>query len=87
MPKYYFHIDDGSEVRDDDGTELRDLTAAKCEAAKLAGELICHAALEFWNHQKLNVTVTDGAALILFTIHMIGIEAPSIRVPSPAVSA
>jgi hypothetical protein len=37
MPMYYFHLYD--DLRDDDGTELIDLTAARSHAAGVAREL------------------------------------------------
>jgi hypothetical protein len=77
MPRYFFHIEDGSSVHDDEGTELKDLTVAKCEAVKLAGQMICDAAGEFWEHEEWKLTATDEDGLTLFCLQFFGIEAPA----------
>ena len=40
MPRYYFHIFNDMEVRDDDGQQLRDVAAARKEARDAAADLI-----------------------------------------------
>ncbi len=32
MPRYFFHVHDGHEIRDEDGTELADLAEARAQA-------------------------------------------------------
>lgn len=78
MPRYFFHIDDGLSARDDEGTELRDLAVAKCEAVKLAGQLICDTAGGFWDRQEWKLTATNEEGLTLFCLHFVGIEAPAV---------
>ena len=74
MPIYHFNIAD--EVRAD-GTALKDLTEAKCEAVKFAGRAICDAAGEFWDRKEWSLTVTDETGLILFQLDVNGTEAPA----------
>ena len=38
MPRFFFHVEDRP---DDEGTELPSVAAAKCEAVRYAGKLIC----------------------------------------------
>ena len=75
MPRYFFHIEDGSSVHDDEGTELEDLGVAKCEAVKLAGQMICDSAGGFWDKEEWKLTATDERGLTLFCLHFVGIEA------------
>ena len=86
MPRYFFHVDDGIPVRDDEGTELEDLAVAQCEAVKLAGQMICDSAGTFWNSQEWTLTATNESGLTLFCLHLLGVEAPSsMRRREPAI--
>jgi hypothetical protein len=40
MPRYFFHMRDGSTVLDAEGTELPDLKAARDEAIRACGEML-----------------------------------------------
>jgi hypothetical protein len=84
MRRYFFHVQNGVHVPDDEGTEIATLNEAKCEAVKLAGQLICDAAASFWDHSELNVTVSDDAKLTLFSLHLVGIEAAVFKTTIPA---
>ena len=75
MPRYFFHVKDGADLRDAEGTQLDDLAAAKCEAVKYAGRLICDEASHFWDRKEWMMTVADASGLMLFQLHFIGIEA------------
>jgi hypothetical protein len=78
MPRYFFHIEDGSIVHDDEGTELKDLAVAKCEAVKLAGQMICDAAGDFWDKEEWKLTATDEDGLTLFFLQFFGGESPAV---------
>ena len=84
MPRYFFHIDDGAMLHDDEGTILKDLATAKCEGVKLAGQAICDAGGEFWEKQEWTLTATDEAGLTLFCLHILGTEAPSASFEGPS---
>jgi hypothetical protein len=77
MPRYYFHVDDGIAVHDDEGTELKDVAVAKCEAVKLAGQMICDSAGKFWDSQEWTLTATNEHDMTLFCLHLVGVEAPA----------
>ena len=77
MPLYHFNIDGSVEGPDRDGTELDSLEVAKCEAIKLAGQVICESAGRFWDRAEWSMTVTDERGLALFTLHVVGTESPS----------
>ena len=86
MPRYFFHIEDGLASQDEEGVELATLAAAKCEAVKLAGQTICDSAGRFWDAQEWKLRATDEAGLTLFSLFVIGVDAPVIQaetVPRP----
>ena len=76
MPRFYFHVDGPP---DDLGVDLADLAAAKCEAVRYAGRLLCDQATEFWDTGDFMMTVTDETGLTLFTLRFNATEAPAIR--------
>ena len=76
MHRYFFHV----EGRPDDlGMELASIAAAKCEAVRYAGRLICDEAERFWEAAEFMLTATDERGLVLFSLTLSGIEAPAIR--------
>ena len=76
MPRFFFHVEDRP---DDEGTELPSVAAAKCEAVRYAGKLICDEADTFWDSAEFGMVVTDEKGLILFSLTLSGTEAPAIR--------
>jgi hypothetical protein len=77
MPRFHFHIDDGIAVHDEEGVELENVAVAKCEAVKLAGQMICDSADSFWNRQEWKLTAANEDGLTLFCLHFVGVEAPA----------
>ncbi len=71
MPKFHFHLDD---QRDEQGLELTDLAAAKCEALEFAARHICDAANAFWDREEWTLTVTDERGLTLMQLHIVGTQ-------------
>ena len=74
MARYFFHTNHPAEGRgrDDKGMEFASVHAAKCEAVKYAGELLCDVAEHFWDSRRFELTVTDDQGLILFTMRLVG---------------
>lgn len=68
MPRYFFNIYDGSNVRDDEGTELADAEVAKVEAIRHAGTLIAENANWIRVNQDWRLDVTDEAGMILYRL-------------------
>jgi hypothetical protein len=83
MPMFVFQLDGSEEAT---RTELPSVTAAKCEAARYAAQLLCDVADTFWVDAEMTVTVSDEKGLILFTLTISGTDAPAIRI-SPTISA
>lgn len=85
MPRFYFHTNHPSSpnIQDNEGFDFPSVSVAKGEAVKYAGELLCDVAEQFWDKGDFELTVTDAKGLILFTMRMVGTEAPAVRVTSP----
>jgi hypothetical protein len=79
MPIYYFNIEDGQAPIPCNGAELKNLSAAKCEAVKMMGRLICDAGEGFWNDAEWRMTVSDENRLTLFQLHFLGTESPALK--------
>jgi hypothetical protein len=81
LARYFFHTNNPAErnVQDDVGMDFPSVHEAKCAAVKYAGQLLADAAEHFWDAADFELTVTDGKGLILFTMRVVGIEAPAIR--------
>jgi hypothetical protein len=69
MPTYYFHIDNGAFVPDNEGVDLPNLDAARREAVRAAGEMINDSQQSFWEHMTPWImNVTDDQHRLLFTL-------------------
>ena len=66
MPRYFFHIYDGSEQPDREGSELVDMCQVRSEAVCLTGEILRDMGGRFWRHPEWRLTITDetGAAVL-----------------------
>ena len=84
MPRFHFHISDQIVRRDEEGTELSDLTAARREAVKLAGAMVSERAEHFWRDDDWKLDVTDDRGLLLFSLVIMGFDAPSTAKVQPA---
>lgn len=81
MERYFFHSNHPSErsVQDDEGLLYASIHEAKCQAVIYAGQLLADTAEHFWDMGDFELTVTDDKGLILFTMRVVGTEAPAIR--------
>jgi hypothetical protein len=82
MQRFYFSTANGKRYPDTDGTVLPDLTAARVEAIKLAGELLQEFPERFWDTGSFTVEVADERHLTLFTVDVSTIDAPAITGPA-----
>lgn len=76
MPRYHFHIDGCAQ--DTQGSELADLSRAKCEAVDRAGRILCEESNTFWEKKEWGMTVANGDNLTLFALTFFATEAASI---------
>ena len=77
MQSFYFRVEGHSE---DLGMELPSVASAKCEALQYATKLICDQGERFWESGRFHMTVADDADVILFSLVLIGIDAPAVVV-------
>jgi hypothetical protein len=85
VARYYFHTNHPAQQDlqdDDEGFEFPTVHAAKCEAVGYASRLLCDSGEHFWDTGDFDLTVTDDKGLILFTMRVVGTEAPAIRILS-----
>jgi hypothetical protein len=79
VTKYHFNIEDGESTPDAEGTEIDTLAHAKCQAMRMAGQIICDAAETFWDAAEWKMTVTDETGLTLFELLIFGTESAAGR--------
>lgn len=68
MPRYFFHVKDGEEFPDLQGTVLEDHRAARTEAVRFSGDLLRASPEKFWSGQEWTMRVTDDQDLTLFEL-------------------
>ena len=69
MPRYFFHVIDGREIRDEEGIELPNIYVAQAEAICLCGEVLRDMGARFWNGTEWRLEVEDEQAQVLFVLH------------------
>lgn len=74
MPRYFFHVHDGVEQIDEEGTVFHDIVIARAEALKLAGDIIKDAGIRSDLGEDWCITVTDDVGLILFRMDFVVAE-------------
>ena len=74
MPRYYFHVRDGRDYPDDEGTELPDLACRPDEALQTSGEMLRgnKGAAEFWSGDDWTMDVSDEARQPVLTLRFSG---------------
>jgi hypothetical protein len=89
MPRYFFHVDDGTFMPDTEGTELADQDAARTEAVIVTGAIINELDGAFWgSNSAWRMHVTDEGHRLLFTLRFSS-DVPSgdvVFIPPPAES-
>lgn len=81
MPRYFFHVHDGTSLPDADGTELPDLDAAREEAVRMAGTLLNEHARAFWSGEPWFMEVQDEWDVPLFTLSFAATEGRAPGLP------
>jgi hypothetical protein len=77
VPRYFFNQIDGQYKFDDEGLEFQSLDQARTEAVRYAGEVLCHEPDVLWEGDDFRVEVTDETKLLLFTLIVVGVDAPA----------
>ena len=82
MPRYFFHVHDGTSSPDLDGLDLCDVRTSQREAISFTSELMRHNLDEFLEGKDWRVDVADADGLTLFQVEVCVTDAPAIR-PDP----
>jgi hypothetical protein len=85
MPRYFFHVHDGRDHRDEEGTQLVNVGEARSEALKLLGALLAESAEHDWSSKEWYVSVTDrqGAPVVEVSLEAVSCVVPRFP-PGPA---
>jgi hypothetical protein len=78
MPRYFFHVYDGSSSPDTDGTELPDIYTAQAEAIRTSGEILRHMGAKFWNGTAWKLEMADERGDTLFVLRVAAEERPAL---------
>ena len=81
MPRYFFHVHDGTSTRDIVGTELPDIFAAQDEAIRTSGELLREMGGKFWDGTEWSLEVTDEAGRVFFRLRFTAEEGTNLGDP------
>lgn len=87
MPRYFFHVIDGASFRDETGTELPDIDAARAQAIRLSGEILQETGARFWNGTAWKLIVTDNDERTLFELRFSAEEHTNRVDPRPDPSS
>ena len=68
MPRFYFHVFDGTSVPDLEGTELPDVYTAQTQAIRTSGELLRDIGARFWDGTLWRMDIADERGVVLFVL-------------------
>jgi hypothetical protein len=77
LPRYFFHIQEGSAPPDVEGIELPGLAEARRVAVQTACAMISHGIEDFWGTGEWQMRVTDEAGLDQFRLTFFATDAPA----------
>lgn len=83
MPRYFFHLEAGSRIEDDVGTELAGADAAKQHALAVLTSML-RSGPTFWQTEEYKVVVANDRGLDLFTLYVGVSFAPAMLHVHPA---
>ena len=72
MPPYFFHVHDGRDLADHDGTELPGPRDARNQAVIACGEMLKDLDGQFWNTGEWTMRVTDVTGVTICTLRFSG---------------
>jgi hypothetical protein len=68
VPRYFFHVADGENYPDLQGTVLHNDAEARTEAVRFSGQLLSDKPEKFWSGEEWKMRVTDHNDLTLFEL-------------------
>ncbi len=81
MPIFHFSIHGDESPAE--GVELASIADAKNTAIRYVSRLLTDHAPAFWQSGHIGLSVSDETGLMLFSIEIVGTDAPAIRVEMP----
>lgn len=75
--RYFFNLAGAIHDPDDEGCDFATMGEARLEAARHAAELLRDRPGDVWRGEELRVEVTDADGLVLFTLMVLGVDAPA----------
>ena len=78
MPRYFFHVYDGSSSLDQEGTELPDIYTAQAQAIRTSGEILRDMGAQFWDGTAWRLEVADARGEVLFVLRFSAEERPAL---------
>jgi hypothetical protein len=72
MPRYFFHLQDGTTRMDEDGTEFTGRDEARAAAVTNAGEVLTELGAKFWKSDEWRLWVTDVSGATICTLRFTG---------------
>lgn len=78
MPRYFFHVHDGVDFEDLQGSELPGIDAARKEAVRFSAALLADHSTAFWNTGTWEMRVTDETRRVLFLLKFQATDAPAL---------
>jgi hypothetical protein len=82
MPRYFFNVCDGEDIRDEDGMEFNDIYVAQAQAIRMSGEILREMGLRFWDGTEWRLEVTDNIGNVLLVLRFSAEERPLPLDPS-----
>jgi hypothetical protein len=79
MPIYHFDIADAHPPIACEGVELESVGAARCQALRYAGQILCEQPEAFWDNSEWTLTVSDENHLTLFSVVIGTVVAPAMQ--------
>ena len=70
MPRFFFHIEEGRRLPDEEGTVLTDYRAARNEGVAVLGQMVQEDPEAFWKSGSFKLTITDAAGLDLCVLDL-----------------
>jgi hypothetical protein len=68
MPRYFFHLEESGEFRDDHGMELPDEDTARRHGAAMLGQVLRDDPRALWASDQIRVTATKDDGVVIFTL-------------------
>jgi hypothetical protein len=69
MPRYFFHVRDGVDIRDNEGLELESIDEVRAAAVTASGEAIRDLGRKFWAGEEWQMNVTDERGETVCTLN------------------